>query len=125
MNVFSDINGVLCVQMRSTDYNNPVELIHNYPTELRTIDFMRNFSISSLNELQITNQESYGVFEFCIKNSLCGPRWKVQLKDGGKTLSIETLKTPIPCPKVKAGIMTRYYSGEWQKYLKAKGWCTA
>ena len=125
MNIFSDINGTLCVQMRSTGYNDPVEFISNYPTELKTIDFMRNFSISSLNELQITNQERHGIFEFCIKNSLCGPRWKVQLKDGEKTLSIETLKTPIPCPKVRAGIMTRYNSGEWQKYLKAKGWCTA
>ena len=124
MNIFSDINGILCVSMVSDDYHEPVRMYQNYPTELRVYDFMRNFSITSLNELLITRQESHGVFAFCIKNSLCGPEWKIQLKDGGKTLSIETLKEPIPCPKTRKGINTRWNNGHWEKELKT-GWCTA
>ena len=122
---FSDIDGVLCVQMRSTDYHNPIEKFINFPTELKTSEFMRNFSISSLNELVISRQESYGIYEFYVKKELYGPKWKVQLKDGEKTTSIETLECPIPCPKVRGGVMTRYSGGKWQKYLKAKGWCDA
>lgn len=30
--------------------------------------------------------------------------------------------TPIACPKVRAGLETRYYSGRWQKYTKKDGW---
>lgn len=32
---------------------------------------------------------------------------------------------PIPCPKVRAGIETRYKNERWQKYLKSSGWVTA
>ena len=32
---------------------------------------------------------------------------------------------PIPCPKVRAGIATRYYSGRWQKCSKRDGWVSA
>ena len=34
-------------------------------------------------------------------------------------------ETPIPCPKVRAGVETRFYRGYWQKYLQSKGWVAA
>ena len=33
-----------------------------------------------------------------------------------------TSAAPLPCPKVRAGVETRYRDGRWQKYLKARGW---
>jgi hypothetical protein len=48
-----------------------------------------------------------------------------RLKDGGQTQSIKTDTIDIPCPKVRAGIETRWYRGAWQKYLKSKGWVFA
>lgn len=45
------------------------------------------------------------------------------------TVYIESMQTrgtleeiPFPCPKVRKGIETRYYFGEWQKYSKVHGW---
>lgn len=32
---------------------------------------------------------------------------------------------PIPMPKVRAGIATRYDGGRWQKYSKREGWTRA
>ena len=46
------------------------------------------------------------------------------LIDGGKTKSIDTIIESIPCPKVRSGIETRWYNGQWQKLLK-KGWVQA
>lgn len=45
--------------------------------------------------------------------------------DGAKTASIAVENLPIPCPKVRAGIETRYRDGRWQKYLKTRGWIDA
>ena len=43
--------------------------------------------------------------------------------DGGKTMPIAGELTPIPCPKVRAGIITRYQNSHWEKRLKS-GWVT-
>jgi hypothetical protein len=47
------------------------------------------------------------------------------LKDGGKTKPIKSETFPIPCPKVRKGIETRFERGYWQKYLKSEGWVAA
>jgi len=49
---------------------------------------------------------------------------RIYLKDQGKTESIDTITEPIPCPKVRKGIETRYRNGVWEKELKS-GWITA
>lgn len=49
----------------------------------------------------------------------------LRLKDGGSTQSIKSETIPIPCPKVRKGIETRWYQGGWQKYLKSEGWINA
>jgi hypothetical protein len=38
-------------------------------------------------------------------------------------ITTETLE--IPAPKVRKGVLTRYYFGNWQKFTKAKRWVTA
>lgn len=48
-----------------------------------------------------------------------------RLPDGGQTKALSMTKAPVPCPKVRAGIETRWRGGYWQKYLKAKGWVAA
>jgi hypothetical protein len=46
------------------------------------------------------------------------------LADGGATRAIIVETIPIPCPKVRAGIETRWHNGQWQKLLKT-GWRNA
>jgi hypothetical protein len=49
-----------------------------------------------------------------------GARFYVRIDPRGQAVKIE--ETPIPCPKVRAGMETRFERGSWQKYLKAQGW---
>jgi hypothetical protein len=39
--------------------------------------------------------------------------------------AFEQVITPLPCPKVRKGIDTRYRQGAWEKYLKSEGWVKA
>ena len=49
-----------------------------------------------------------------------------RLVDGGATKPVLVETIPIPCPKVRRGIETRYTWGNgWEKYSQAKGWISA
>ena len=52
-----------------------------------------------------------------------GPRYTVTIDPRAQAVKIE--HTPIPCPKVRAGVPTRYRGGAWEKYLKSAGWVSA
>lgn len=49
------------------------------------------------------------------------------LPQGGAQLPAWTDKTDIPCPKVKADMEVRWNGskGQWEKYLKTRGWVRA
>lgn len=42
----------------------------------------------------------------------------------GNTEAVKVEETPVPCPKVRKGIATRWYRGRWEKLLKS-GWTIA
>jgi hypothetical protein len=44
--------------------------------------------------------------------------------NGDKTEAVKVEREPIPCPKVRAGIQTRWHEGRWEKLMK-KGWVAA
>ena len=52
------------------------------------------------------------------------PNLRFVLPLQGQTQAEIIENTPIPCPKVRTGIETRWNSRYefWEKYLKAKGW---
>jgi hypothetical protein len=50
---------------------------------------------------------------------------ELPLLAGGQTRPLATATEPIPQPRVRKGIETRYRTGRWEKYLKASGWVTA
>jgi hypothetical protein len=58
-----------------------------------------------------------------------GAKWYAY--DRGNYLILDTehegtvAERPLPCPKVRAGVETRYHDGRWEKYLKARGWVAA
>lgn len=47
------------------------------------------------------------------------------LAEYGQTRSLAVETEPIPAPKVRKGIETRYRDGRWQKYLRSEGWVNA
>ena len=44
--------------------------------------------------------------------------------NGGKTEAVKVERVEVPCPKVRAGIKTRWHEGRWEKLMK-KGWVLA
>jgi hypothetical protein len=47
-----------------------------------------------------------------------------RLPQGAATKADHADRSPIPCPRVKPGIETRYWRGRWEKRL-ARGWTPA
>ena len=43
----------------------------------------------------------------------------------GDTKAVKVETFDIPCPKVRAGLPTRFRDGRWQKCLKSQGWVPA
>lgn len=68
-------------------------------------------------------------YRICDPSHPFGPlsHLRFPLRDGGQTKAIRVIERPIPCPKVRKGVETRWdrYRGRWEKYLKASGWVAA
>lgn len=115
----SDVKGELCISMKGIDYKDPYYRVSHYPTGVS----IRNFK-SDYGELKdwdvIPQGSSYAIRQ---KGSSFGRLFTLHLKEGGKTKSVLFEKIPIPCPKVKSGIKTRWSSDKecWMKELKT-GW---
>jgi hypothetical protein len=118
----SDVDGELCVCWKGVNLWKPEYQLTHFPTGIKTRDFVSNYYPLDQCELK-TMGSSYGVLK---KGGYYTNTLTLHLKDGGKTKNIKYEVIPIPCPKVKTGINTRWNSHKecWEKELK-KGWCTA
>jgi hypothetical protein len=122
----ANLNGNICVVSVNEMYEEPKKILNYYPTDIKTYQFLRNFDIEDCDRVEITNHLSYGIFEFCIKTeNISRIYYKLQLREGEKTLSISTEVQDIPQPKVKSGIPVEWRNGQWKKNLKNKGWVPA
>jgi hypothetical protein len=93
-------DGLLCVVWRDRQFSEPVEVELWWPI--------------------------CGVSKATFDAEYAGRTCEGSLRNGGRTESIYTEKHPVPCPKVRKGIETRYRNGRWEKYLiSAKGWTAA
>jgi hypothetical protein len=58
-----------------------------------------------------------------------GDHWSAYANGGNLVLLTEHEGTmrrhPLPCPRVRAGIETRYRDGRWEKWTKRGGWVAA
>lgn len=43
----------------------------------------------------------------------------------GDRVAEERLERDVPPPRVRAGVEVRWRSGQWEKYLKSRGWVPA
>lgn len=56
---------------------------------------------------------------------LCSRYYDLELPEGGKTKCLHYEIVPVPCPKVRRGLETRWRRGRWEKCLKREGWVPA
>ena len=104
----------LCVKSEDKDYFEPRLIVHYYPiVKLYGSD---RAVLADREGLNVRGKSNGNGFYFDEKGG------EYQLLNAGGTLPIHTDITPVPCPKVRKGIETRWKSGLWEKYTKAHGW---
>ena len=134
-----DVDGVLCVRhVYEGTWNTPERVTFYWPvghdgtverTPVWNATWKANWAIFTKAEVTLpipvepTCSDNDGRY---VGRAPWGP-WpiNVRLVNGGRTQAIKREIEPIPCPRVRAGIETRYRSGRWEKYLKREGWVRA
>ena len=111
-------NNVWCIQDGFPAYDEPEMIIHHWP--IGETDHPC-FVIASHENSEVSKSGCNFMYTLRIAPY---DHVRISLKDQGKTKSIDTIIEPIPCPKVRKGIETRYRNGKWEKELKS-GWVTA
>lgn len=108
-------NNVWCIQASFTIFDKPERVIQHWPIGRagRWIDFEAydGYPVASggCNYIYTIKIAPYDHVRLCLKNE-------------GQTQSIDTIIEPVPCPKVRKGVETRWMNGKWEKYLKSQGW---
>jgi len=109
---------VWCIQAPYPAFDRPELIVHHWP--IGRCD--RRIEISNYENAEVSKGGCS--YEYVLRIAPY-EHVRIYLKDHGKTVSIDTIIEPIPCPKVRKGIETRWEHGNWQKYLKNQGWVTA
>lgn len=117
-----DLDGWATVRSPHTCSDRPEEIVNYWPTGMRSKELIEHYGIPVPAELEYSTMGRYAVKTGRPMYGL--PRY-IALTEGGNTKSIKVEVNPIPCPKVRKGIETRWRFGHWEKYLKAEGWVAA
>ena len=122
-------DGRLYVQHTDNLWSQPVQVIQYWPIEERL-----SRAASRLEGFTVVDHMGRGEFQLEYGAALerLGDTMEYhQLKEckavlphGGRTQSEFREEIPIPCPRVRKGIETRYECGRWEKLLR-KGWVPA
>src|SRR5687767_7025123 len=89
-------------------YDEPIERTVYWPTGIKIDSGNREYVGTVLDR----DRSSYSI----PRSGL--PGIPVHLLNGGQTMMASSEEKPIECPKVRAGIATRYRNGRWEKFLK-------
>lgn len=118
-----DIDGILHIADPDYCYNKPEIYINHWSTGIKTADFIREYGPIENIPIEPTRQYSG---RYCFKRHYLEPYRYIDLINGPKTESVKTEFIPVPCPKVRQGIKTRWSESrhQWEKELKT-GWCPA
>ena len=125
---FCDLDNIVHVKSEYVSINRPELIVHYWSTGINTHNFVDYYG--PLDDQEIYQSSYYagtGRYQFRKKGQYLRPWIEINLIELGRTNSTKTDIIPIPCPKVKSGIKTRWstWHGRWEKELKHKGWVPA
>ena len=109
----------LCLKYESTLTDRPVIITHYWPFQTVSPWDLKEGTLAGIEGAPAHRCD---VALYSWRQSDVWRHVGFRLVDGGKTLPIKTTETPLPAPKVRRGIETRYYMGWWQKYTQRYGW---
>lgn len=116
-----DLDGFAFVRSPFIYSDKPEEIVNYYPTDIRTKDLIENYGIPVPADLQYSTMGKYAVMT---GRPMYGTPRYIALPQLGQTQCTKQEVIPIPCPKVRKGIPTRWRNTRWEKYLAA-GWTAA
>lgn len=119
MVTLTDHEGYVHITYTSYNSRNPVKELTLFKTDVKTRDLEANYA--PLSEIDVRQEnEHYRILKRGLRyeSSL-----HLYIPHGTKN---NLISIPIPCPKVRSGIKTRWNGdkGYWEKELKS-GWCIA
>lgn len=124
----SDVDGVLCVAARSTDWSEPRYTVNHYPTKLRTWDFCRYMECrpEEIRERYKVREDFPGCYVITHDGGkpVWGRAYGLDLTGGGRTLSVSVTHEPVPVPKTRKGDKLEWMDGRWHKCTPKGGWKT-
>ena len=121
MDTLIDLDGWAFVRSPFIYSDKPEEIVNYYPTDMRTKDLIENHGIPVPANLQYSTMGKYAVIT---GRPMYGQSRIIALPQLGQTQCTKQEVIPIPCPKVRKGIPTRWRNTRWEKYL-ATGWTAA
>lgn len=110
----------ILVREADPSYDKPELIVYYWPTRFGKHDLLDWTGKGYLPASEILVQKYRGSYDLKFPN--CGFWTDSGIRGNTKAVRVE--REPLPCPKVRKGIETRYRDGRWQKLLK-KGWVTA
>jgi hypothetical protein len=113
MDFIAERKGLLYVESHWPMQDKPVDLISFYPTGIRSRDYS-----------EYVGRRAWRVGPGIYQPDSTGFAPKFALAKYDQTRPEFTEEVPIPCPKVRRGIQTRFRDGCWSKLLK-RGWILA
>src|ERR1017187_846501 len=116
-----DQDGWAVVRSPMVYSDKPEEIVNYYPTGLRTLELTRDHGIPVPADLEYSRMGKYAVIT---GRPMYGRARIIALPQLGQTKCTSQEIIPIPCPKVRKGIETRWRNSRWEKYLKSEGWVT-
>ena len=125
---FCVIDNIVHVKVEYPKTDKPEMIINYWSTGVTEYNFVDYFGPVDDQEIyQPSYNSGTGRYQFRRKGQYLRPWNNIDLIELGRTVSTKTDIVPIPCPKVKSGINTRWstWHGRWEKELKHKGWVPA
>lgn len=108
-----DRDGWLYILSEVSSYHEPAIYKSWYATGIKTHGFVRDYGVERLGQ-QMTYDKFRGDW-------FGADKMHYAMLQGRDTRPAFWESIPLPCPKVRTGLETRYRDGHWEKLLKS-GW---
>jgi hypothetical protein len=111
-------DGWLCVRYDDNHFDRPERIQTFWPVRQESRSYVQDLIGSP------ASYDGHGSYAALIPGTIRMYE-RLPLLNGGQTQPIATNVEPLPCPKVRKGIPTKYARGQWWKLLKTEGWIPA
>ena len=128
MYFLTDVDGVLCVATRTSDWTEPRYIVNHFPTGVRVWDFCRYMECTKdeLRKRYKVKCDFPGHYVITHDNDtpVWGRAYEFDLVNGGRTMSVAVTHEEVPVPKTRKGDKLEWLDGRWHKCTPKGGWKT-